>query len=135
MVKSALTRSELNEVVEVTRREETNEVVEESIQEVADRMFNPLIYGTGPSVKITILPPTSSQRRAIGSGGGVFTDLAFQSKLEGDYQVFVSSAVNPAAFTIQLNSVQIAQVSLHLISGKLHELSHKKSLPLNKWDV
>jgi hypothetical protein len=104
MVKSALTRSELNEVVEETRREETNEVVEESIQEVADRMFNPLIYGTGPSVNITILPPTSSRRRAIGSDGGVFTDLAFQSKLEGNYQVFVSSAVNPAAFTIQLVS-------------------------------
>jgi hypothetical protein len=104
MVKIALTRSELNEVVEETRREETNEVVEESIQEVADRMFNPLIYVTGPSVNTPFLPPTSSRRRAIGSGGGVFTDLAFQNELEGEYQVFVNSAVNLAAFTIQLVS-------------------------------
>jgi hypothetical protein len=106
MVKSALTRSELNEVVEETRRrrEETNEVVEESILEVADRIFDPLMYGTGPSVNIPFLPPTSSRRRAIGSGGGVFTDFAFQRELEGDYQLFVSSAVNPAAFTIQLVS-------------------------------
>jgi hypothetical protein len=104
IAKSALTRSELNEVVEETRREETNEVVEESIQEVADRMFNPLIYGTGPSVNTPFLPPSSSRLRVIGSGGGVFTDFAFQSELEGEYQVLVSSAVNPAAFTIQLVS-------------------------------
>lgn len=106
MVKSALNRSELNEVVEETRRrrEETNEVVEESTLEVADRIFNPLMYDTGPSVNIPFLSPTSSRRRAIGSGGGVFTDLAIQRELEGDYQVFVSSAVNPAAFTIQLVS-------------------------------
>ncbi|EFX77361.1 hypothetical protein DAPPUDRAFT_106229 [Daphnia pulex] len=78
MVKSALTRSELNEVVEETRRrrEETNEVVEESILEVADRIFDPLMYGTG-------------------------------------------SAVNPAAFTIQLVS---DDRQLKCIQGDLNKM-------------
>ncbi|EFX76657.1 hypothetical protein DAPPUDRAFT_322199 [Daphnia pulex] len=121
MVKSVLNRSELNEVVDETRRrrEETNEVVEESTLEVADRILGPLIYGTSPSVNIPFLPPTSSRRRAIGSGGGVFPDLAFQHKLEGDYQVFVSSAVNPVAFTIQLVS---EESQLMCIQGDLNKM-------------
>jgi hypothetical protein len=121
MVKSVLNRSELNEVVDETkrRREETNEVVEKSTLEVADSIFGPLIYGTIPSVNIPFLTPTSSRRRAIGSGGGVFPDLAFQHKLEGDYQMFVSSAVNPVAFTIQLVS---EESQLMCIQGDLNKM-------------
>jgi hypothetical protein len=103
MVKSALTRSEFNEVGEETRREETN-AVEESIEEAADRMFNPLIYGTSPSVNIPFIPGTSSRRKATGSGGGVFPAFEFQKELSGEHQVFLSSAINPVEFTLQLVS-------------------------------
>lgn len=103
MVKSALTRSEFNEVGEKTRREETN-AVEESIEEAADRMLNPLIYGTSPSVNIPFIPGTSSRRKATGSGDGVFPAFEFQKELSGEHQVFLSSAINPVEFNLQLVS-------------------------------
>lgn len=101
MVKSALTRCELNEVSEETRREEKN-AVEESIEEVAARVFNPLMYGTSSSVSIPFLPGTSSRRKAIGSGGGVLPAFEFQKELSGEHEVFLSCAINPAKFTLQL---------------------------------
>jgi hypothetical protein len=118
MVKSALTRCELNEVGEETRRGETN-AVEESIEEVADRVFNPLIYGTSPSVNIPFIPGTSSRRKATGSGGGVLPAFEFQKELSGEHEVFLSCAINPAKFTLQLVS-KVSQ--LERMQDELNEM-------------
>lgn len=103
MVKSALTRCERNKVGEATRREEKN-AVKESNEEEAARVFDQLIYGTSPSVRIPFLPGTSQRRRAIGPGGGVLPEFEVQKTLSGQHRVYLTCITNPAKFTIQLAS-------------------------------
>ncbi|EFX64253.1 hypothetical protein DAPPUDRAFT_118344 [Daphnia pulex] len=82
MLESAVNKSQVNEVVEAR-----------VLDEIA-RTWDPLIFGSSPSLSIPFLPPARSRRRAKTSVTGVMSQFATKTPLQGVYQVFVCSAIN-----------------------------------------